>query len=432
MAINNSNIKSFSSNLTNIKDSLNTSWNGEASLTLCDSLSDSISGLDVLFSSMEVFNTALGKLEKYKKNETEIANYERLILFEERHPTLASSETYVQNGVRKTRIIYVVDNEKIRRMQAERDILVEENIILKEEINALLESIDDEPLDIDVIDPDFRDHYSDVSEDGISYEVDIIGTPNENTTVILVNHGGGGSYRPLNNFLSNSEIGKGNAIIIRYKRDAKAEQSYKLLDEISSQYNIPLENCTTAGFSAGGKYAIKQMADFVAEHPEVKNPTVFLIDPHKASDKVTKDELKSLGDSGALIVGVQRNKGGVHDEINYEEWHDYGINFLYMTDNISKTHEDINTGVFTGYFNNGLFNYQIGKGTMPVIPVEGYNGEIVNAYDDFRFYNPEVDGNWESIDITNKTIDETYQELGLEYRELASPITYTPVVELTK
>ena len=67
MAINNSNIKSFSSNLTNIKDSLNTSWNGEASLTLCDSLSDSISGLDVLFSSMEVFNTALGKLEKYKK-----------------------------------------------------------------------------------------------------------------------------------------------------------------------------------------------------------------------------------------------------------------------------------------------------------------------------------------------------------------------------
>ena len=66
MAINNSSIKSFSSNLTNIKDSLNTSWNGEASLTLSDALSDSISGLDVLSSSMEVFNTALGKLEKYK------------------------------------------------------------------------------------------------------------------------------------------------------------------------------------------------------------------------------------------------------------------------------------------------------------------------------------------------------------------------------
>lgn len=421
MAINNGNIKTFSSNLTNIKDSLNTSWSGEASLSLSDSLSDSILGLDGVFSSLEVFNTAFGKLEKYKENETEIANYERLILFEEQHPSLASTETYIVNGVSKTRIIYVVDNEKIRRLQAERDILVEENIGLKEEINDLLSSINGESLDIDATPVDFDENsitsYSAVSKDGIKYSVDIIGTPDKNTTVILVNHGGGGSYRQLNDYLSNSGVDKENAIIIRYSRDGKVDQSYKLLDEVSSQYNIPSKNCTTAGFSAGGKYAIKQMAAFVAEHPEIKNPSVFLIDASKASDKVTKEELKALGDSGAVIFSVQRED--VDEEaINHSEWHDeYGINFVKIGDYQCRSQSNSHNAVFSGYFNNGILNYQTGEGTFKDLTYTNQKGEIINSYGDFRFYNPEVEGNWESIDITNKTIKETYQEIGLEYRK---------------
>lgn len=429
MSVDNLNKKEIISNLANLKNSLDISWNGEASLSFNDSFDDVILGLDDIYSNLDVFDKALSKLDKYMENDVAIANYERLILFEEQHPSKRSETTYYLNGVSKIKVEYVVDVDKVKKLQADRDLLVEENVLLKEEIIGLLASIGNDSLEVDVIDPDFRDHYSDVSADGITYEVDIIGTPNENTTVILLNHGGGGGrFSQLKEYLSNEGLKKENVIIIRYTRDGKPNKSYKLLDEVSSKYNIPIQNCTTAGFSAGGELAVRQMADFVAEHPEVKNPTVFLIDAHKVQDKVKKDQLKSLGDSGALIVSVQRNNGGVHDEINHEEWHDYGIDFLYMTDNQSKEHED----VFPGYFTNGLFNYQIGEGTMPVIPVESNNGEIINAYDDFRVYNPDVEGNWESIDITNKTIEDTYQELGLEYRDVASPITYTPVVEFTK
>lgn len=262
--------------------------------------------------------------------------------------------------------------------------------------------------------------YDAVSADGIKYSVDIIGEVDENTTIILLNHGAGGSYKALDSFLENGDIAKGNAIIIRYPLDGKSENAYKLMEEVSDKYNVPIQNCTTAGFSAGGKQAIKQMADLVAAHPEIEQPVVMLIDAYEASKKVTDEELKALGDSGAIIFSVQRD--GVDEEyINHEQWaNEYGINFVKVDDNQCKTvggdDLSVHSAVFSGYFASGLFNYQVGEGNIQVKEITTNNGTTVNNYDNFRVYNAET-GEWDSVELNNKSLNETYKTLGYDYSE---------------
>ena len=263
--------------------------------------------------------------------------------------------------------------------------------------------------------------YEDVSEDGIKYFVDIIGDVNQDTTIILVNHGAGGSYKALDSFLENDDVTKGNAIIIRYPLDGKSDKAYKLMEEVSEKYNVPIQNCTTAGFSAGGKQAIKQMADLVAAHPEIEQPIVMLIDAYQASNKVTDEELKALGDSGAIIFSVQR-EGVDQENINHEEWSsEYGINFVKVSDNQCKTSTDPHTAVFNGYFESGLFNYQVGEGNFQVKELTTSNGTTINNYDDFRVYNAET-GEWNSVDLNNKSLNQTYKTLGYDYSEDEYPI----------
>ena len=130
-----------SNNLTWIKNNMISTWSGYASEELCTSLETAISEIEQIKTQINTFDNALSILEKYKKNKVAIANYERLILFEEQNPSLATTETYLENGVNKTRTIYVVDNEKIKGLQTERDILFDDNKLLKTEIEGLLASI---------------------------------------------------------------------------------------------------------------------------------------------------------------------------------------------------------------------------------------------------------------------------------------------------
>ena len=272
--------------------------------------------------------------------------------------------------------------------------------------------------------------YDALSADGIKYKVDIVGEPNENTTIILLNHGAGGSYKELDSYLENEGIDKGNAIIIRYPRDGKSDKSYKLMEEVSEKYNIPIQNCTTAGFSAGGKYAIKQMADLVSEHPEIEQPIVMLIDAYEASSKVTKDELKALGDSGAILFSVQRE--GVDQEyINHNEWaSQYGINFVKVGDNQCKGNVDPHKAVLTGYFENGGFDYQVGNGGFRVVTLTNKNGDTFESYEQPKFYNHET-GNWEFFDLKNKFSNNSGTNFDSSVLDSEKPIVNLSIDEFT-
>ena len=255
--------------------------------------------------------------------------------------------------------------------------------------------------------------YDAVSADGIKYKVDLIGEPNENTTIILLNHGAGGSYKELDSYLQNEGIDKSNAIIIRYPRDGKSDKAYKLMEEVSSKYNIPIKNCTTAGFSSGGKYAIKQMAALVAAHPEIDQPVVMLVDAYEASSKVTNDELKALGDSRAILFSVQRE--GVDQEfIKHDEWsNQYGINFVKISDNQCKNASDPHKAVLAGYFENGGFDYQTGNGGFRVETLTTRNGETINSYEQPKVYNPKT-GNWDVMDMNNMIINKNNKSIGTD------------------
>lgn len=259
--------------------------------------------------------------------------------------------------------------------------------------------------------------YDAVSKDNIKYRVDVIGEVNENTRVILMNHGGGGSYKELDSYLENEDIVKGNAIIIRYPRDGKTEKSYRLMEEVSQKYNIPIQNCTTVGFSAGGKYAIKQMADLVAEHPEIKQPVVMLVDAYEASSKVTTDELEALGSSGAILFSVQRE--GVDQEyINHDLWsNQYGINFVKISDNQCKNNVDPHNAVLTGYFENGGFDYQAGNGGFRVETLSNRKGELYASYEQPRFYNSET-GKWELFDNNNEILNSKNPTISLSTNDI--------------
>jgi len=115
-------INEFNTNLNNLKTNLNETWTGPAASILNMSFSEAISAIDEIYASLNNFNNALEKLELYKKNKKEIANLEQLI----------SQETENQN--------------LINGWQAQIKRLTDENIQLKNEIIALLNTIN--PTDI--------------------------------------------------------------------------------------------------------------------------------------------------------------------------------------------------------------------------------------------------------------------------------------------
>ena len=281
---------------------------------------------------------------------------------------------------------------------------------------------------------EFEDEMDDIvphsgeSADGLEYTYYFFGEPDEDTKIILVNPGSGSSFDALKTYIENDELEKGNAIVIAYDWNSnsnrrKNDKAYKIMEEISAQYNIPIENCTTAGFSAGGRYAVEQMADLTTAHPEIKNPVIMLIDSYKAAERVKEEDIKALGDSSAVIFSINRANKNPQEEINHKEWAEQGINFIRVTDNESLTAgsgDEAHKAVFRGYFNNGVFNYQVGEGMFQTGTFTNRKGENFDKYTKPTIYNYE-ENQWNDIDIDNKSINSTYYIMGLNPEKNNTP-----------
>lgn len=130
-----------SSNINSIKSDMEAIWNGSASDALCISFSEAITAIDDIKSEIGTFDSALALLESYKENDRLILNNINAIEQEETYPSLKSTQTYMEDGVEKTRIIYKVNQSIIATCTQTINTLRTENAELRTEIEGLLSTI---------------------------------------------------------------------------------------------------------------------------------------------------------------------------------------------------------------------------------------------------------------------------------------------------
>lgn len=124
----------INNDFNNVKSSVKSIWSGMAANSFDLSLSDNISAIDKINASIDAFNNVLTNLALYKENKAKIEELERQIAAELANPSLKTTETYTENGVTRTRIVYVVDQALIARLRGQITALTADNECLRENI----------------------------------------------------------------------------------------------------------------------------------------------------------------------------------------------------------------------------------------------------------------------------------------------------------
>ena len=127
-------IGEINNDFNNIKSKVKSVWSGMAANSFDLSLSDNISAIDKINAAIDAFNNVLSNLALYRENKAKIEDLERQIAAELAHPSLKTTETYTENGVTRTRVVYVVDQALIARLQGQITVLTADNERLRENI----------------------------------------------------------------------------------------------------------------------------------------------------------------------------------------------------------------------------------------------------------------------------------------------------------
>ena len=136
-----SGLQNASKDLKSLKTDIFTGWTGTAASSLSSEYENVLNSLTQVTNQIEQFNVAVEKLEIYKVNKQRIEELEGLIANEKAHPSKKSYETVTTLGVKHTKTVYVVDEAKIATWQSEINELTEKNLVLRNEINAIIASI---------------------------------------------------------------------------------------------------------------------------------------------------------------------------------------------------------------------------------------------------------------------------------------------------
>lgn len=139
--IDNKNLDVLNCDFSSIKSNIKNIWSGSVASSFDLSFNGFISAIDKVYNSLNTFNNILSNLALYKENKKKISELERQIEQEINNPSLKTTESYVENGVTKTVIKYVVDQELIDRLRNQINILLEENKNLKENMTVSCNSI---------------------------------------------------------------------------------------------------------------------------------------------------------------------------------------------------------------------------------------------------------------------------------------------------
>lgn len=136
-----SGLQNASASLKSLKTDIFTGWTGTAASSLSGEYENVLNSLTQVTSQIDQFNVAVAKLEIYKANKMRIEELEGLIANERANPSKKTYETVTTLGIQHTRTVYVVDEAKIANWQNETNELTEKNLVLRNEINAIIASI---------------------------------------------------------------------------------------------------------------------------------------------------------------------------------------------------------------------------------------------------------------------------------------------------
>ena len=136
-----SGLQNASTSLKSLKTDIFTGWTGSAASSLSGEYENVLNSLTQVTSQIDQFNVAVAKLEIYKANKMRIEELEGLIANERANPSKKTYETVTTLGIQHTRTVYVVDEAKIANWQNEINELTEKNLVLRNEINAIIASI---------------------------------------------------------------------------------------------------------------------------------------------------------------------------------------------------------------------------------------------------------------------------------------------------
>ena len=134
--------ETFSSrNLNSIKSDMESIWSGTASEALCSSLNETILAINDTESYLVSYDSALSLLDTYKRNENVIKEYEKSISYEQNNPGVRNIITVMVDGESKNETFYTVNRAMINLWTESMNSLINDNVVIKKQIEELLSSI---------------------------------------------------------------------------------------------------------------------------------------------------------------------------------------------------------------------------------------------------------------------------------------------------
>lgn len=127
-------IGEINNDFNTLKTKISDMWSGSAANSFDFSFDGIITSIDKIHESINKFNNVLANMALYRENKQKIAELERQIAAELANPSLKTTQTYTENGVTRTEIVYVVDQALIDSLRSQITALTAENEKLRSDI----------------------------------------------------------------------------------------------------------------------------------------------------------------------------------------------------------------------------------------------------------------------------------------------------------
>lgn len=251
------------------------------------------------------------------------------------------------------------------------------------------------------------------TDDGMTFEAYIPNGYDEDTNVIMYEHGDGGYYNDWRTYTAKFETGECDSIIIRADR----RNSMNLYNHLVNTYNLNDENRMTVSFSGGTSYALYETVDMIKQNPGVNPPVSVLLDGYIASDyMISNGTSEVLKEGNAVLLAFGRSGGAQYFSQYLRFAKNSGVNMVIFKD--TSEYGVSHSGVNKSFMEGGLLEYVEGRGELP------------DRYE-IQIFDPEV-GDFVTLDRSQvATLEDVYDLFGLEYPGSTQEYKYT-LEELSK
>lgn len=249
-------------------------------------------------------------------------------------------------------------------------------------------------------------------DDGYTFQAYIPDNVDENTKIIIYEHGDGGyGSDDWYNLFSGLDDGSVDSIIVRADRNSHSSSSAAYL---ADEYGIEYNNIIPVGFSGGGVYSFYSAGDVASNMEEGSKPNVAVLLEGSCPVAWLESQgyFENYKKADTVFLYVQ-NDSGYGQTANARKMAEMGYNVLILSDYVANGHCDLNASFIT----SGLMDYAAGNGTLP-------DRYVIQAYDKEK--------GWYTVDLsTISNIEDVYGLFGIELGNVVELKSYT-LAELTQ